>query len=93
MEQQDDTLLQLVTEIRDVQVANLEVQRKLCELVNAQHEELMRMRARNNEILERGKVLQDRNMETLVAQRRFLLYWLPALALFLAAILAWRWLA
>ena len=61
--------IRLLTQIHETQVANLEVQRKLLELVAAQG-------ARNDEaskrFIERSTVLQDRTMDMLVFNRRVL---------------------
>jgi hypothetical protein len=88
----DDALIRLVTELRDVQVANLEVQRKLYEIVLAQNERLEKTSAPAAELQERGRVLQDRSMDMLVAQRRFMLYGLPGLAIFVIVIVVLVWL-
>jgi hypothetical protein len=85
----DDALVRLVTELRDVQVANLEVQRKLYELVVTQNERLEKMSAKSAELQERGRVLQDRTMDALVTQRRFMVYWLPGLAILFVLVFAW----
>lgn len=90
MEHDDDLLLRLVTELRDVQVENLEVQRKLYEVVLSQRETLKGTTERNAELQERARLLQDRTMDMLVTQRRFMLYWLPALAIGLVFVWAWQ---
>ena len=71
MEHDDaQALIKLLEQLRDVQVENLEVQRKLLEIVAAQGK-------RSEELSERTRLLQDRSMDTLVSNRRFVFYGLP----------------
>ncbi len=82
MEHDDaEKMIRLLAELRDAQVANLEVQRKLLDIVAAQGK-------RGDELAERARLIQDRNMDLLVQSRRILWFGLPVMA---AILLLFLW--
>ena len=75
----------LLRQLCETQVANLEVQRKLLDIVAAQtaHNEETSRR-----FLDRATLLQDRTMELLVLNRRVLSFGLPVFAV-IVVLFAW----
>jgi len=82
MENEDaQTAIRLLGQIREIQAANLEVQRKLLDTVVAQYarsdEASKRMMERTTLLQDRATLLQDRAMDLLVVNRRIISYGLP----------------
>ena len=76
----------LLRQIHEVQVANLEVQRKLLDTVVSQS---TRNEESSRRIMERTTLLQDRTMDMLVLNRRILWYGLTLFA-FVVVLFLWR---
>ena len=83
-DEQESTLL--LRQIHEVQVANLEVQRKLLDTVVSQS---TRTEESSRRIMERTTLLQDRTMDMLVLNRRILWHGLTLFA-FVVVLFLWR---